>query len=136
MTAVVPPTDTQSERGTTVSRLTRWSLWMVPLFFLVFVVTDTFGTWVVLDWLDLNEGDLFLMAGGFAGWATEILFALVLVAAPVVGVWLAVSALRRGGRAGAWSGLVLNGLLIVLVGYLFLDAIHMTYYPGGGWLWF
>ncbi len=136
MTAVVPPTGTESPRDERMSRLTRRSLWMVPLFLLVFVVTDMIGTWLVLDWLGLNEGDLLLMAGGFAGWATEIIFALVLVAAPVAGVWFAITALRRGGKGGAWAGLVLNALLILLVVFLFLDAIHMTYYPSGGWLWF
>jgi hypothetical protein len=56
-------------------------------------------------------------------------FALVLVSAPVAGVWFAVAALRRRRKWGAWVGLVLNGLLVLLVAYMFVDAILMTYYP-------
>jgi hypothetical protein len=31
---------------------------------------------------------------------------------------------------------VLNALLVALVIYMFVDAIHMTYHPQGAWLWF
>lgn len=117
-----------------VAGLTRWSLLMVPIFVVVWTVLDVLSLWV-LELLDLHEGDLFLMQRGFAGWATQVLFFLVAAIAPVVGVWLAVAALRGRGKWHAWVGLVLNALAIVLLVYVFIDAIHLTYYPGG-WLWF
>lgn len=111
------------------ARLTRWSLLMLPAFVVLYFVTSFIGLYLVLGLLGLGEGDLFLMERGFAGWATEVLFALVLASAPVAGAWFAVVALRRRGRWGAWTGLVLNGLLVLLVIYMFVDAVLMTYYP-------
>jgi hypothetical protein len=43
---------------------------------------------------------------------------------------------RHHGRGAAWVGLTLNALLVAFVIYMFVDAIHMTYYPQGDWLWF
>lgn len=110
------------------SRLAGWSLLMVPVFLVVFVVTSVVGEYVVLDLLGLPEGSLFLMEGGIAGWTAEVLFTVLLVSGPVTGVWLAVRALRRGGRGKAWAAVVLNGLLVLLVVYLFADAIRMSYF--------
>jgi hypothetical protein len=110
------------------ARSSTWSLLMLAVFVLVYFVTGAFGEYVVLGWLGLPEGSLFLMAGGLAGWATEIAFALALVAPPVAGVWFAVRALRAGGRWPAWTGLVLNALLVLLVAYMFVDAIRMSYF--------
>lgn len=119
---VLPSTDQQ------VSRLTRWSLLMMPVFVVVFLVTSFVGGYVVLHLLGLPEGALFLMEGGVAGWTAEVLFALLLAGAPVAGVWLAVRAIRRGGRRAAWAGLILNGLLVLVVVYMFVDAIRMSYF--------
>jgi hypothetical protein len=70
------------------------------------------------------------MQRGVAGWVAEVLLALVLVSAPVTGVWLAVRSLRRGGAWPAWTALVLNVALVLLTCYLFFDAVRMTYFPG------
>jgi hypothetical protein len=102
---------------------------MLPVFGAIFIATSFIGEYVVLALLGLNEGDLWLMERGIAGWTAEILFTLVLVSAPVAGAWLAATALRHGGRWGAWLGLVLNALLILFTLYMFVDAILMTYYP-------
>lgn len=111
-----------------VLRLTRWSLLMLPAFVIVFLITSFVGEYVVLDLLGLNEGDLFLMEGGIAGWLAEVSFALLLVSAPVLGVWFGARALRHGGAGKAWAGVVLNGLLVLLVVYMFVDAIRMSYF--------
>ena len=111
-----------------VSRLTGWSLLMLPAFVVVFFVTSVVGEYVVLDLLGLPEGSLFLMEGGVAGWTAEVLMAVLLATAPVVGVWFAVRALRRGAQRKAWAGLVLNGLLVVWVAYMLFDAIRMSYF--------
>lgn len=130
MTAFAPsPGSTAApDRGT--ARLTRWSLAMIPLFVAVFFVTDVVGTFLVLPLLGLNEGDLFLFAHNAAGWAAEILLFLVAVAAPVAGVVLGAKALRRGGRVGAWAGLVVNAGFALVVCYMLFDAIRMAYWPG------
>lgn len=110
------------------THLTTWSLLMLPVFVAVYVVTSFVGEYVVLDWLGLPEGSLFLMEEGLAGWVTEIAFALLLVAPPVVGIWFAVRALRDGRRWPAWTGLVLNALLVLLVAYQFVDAVRMSFF--------
>jgi hypothetical protein len=101
---------------------------MLPLFVVVFYVTSYVGEYVVLDLLGLPEGSLFLMAGGFAGWAVEVTFALLLVAAPVAGVWWARRALKEGPSRTAWAALVANALLVLLVVYMFVDAVRMSYF--------
>ncbi|MGN6577227.1 MAG: hypothetical protein ACTHKG_16260 [Nocardioides sp.] len=101
---------------------------MLPLFAAAFFATSFFGEYVVLDLLGLPEGSLFLMAGGFAGWAVELGFVAVLLAAPVAGIWLARQALRSGSSRTAWTGLVANAFLVLLVAYLFVDAVRMSYF--------
>ena len=110
------------------ARLTLWSFLMLPAFVVVFLITSVVGEYVVLDILGLDEGDLFLMQGGVAGWLAEVVFALLLVSAPAGGVWLAARALRHGGKGKSWAGLILNGLLVLLVVYMFVDAIRMSYF--------
>lgn len=129
MSLPTPPPEITAGPSPRTARLTRWSLLMLPTFVIVYLVTSVIGLYLVLGLLGLSEGDLFLMQRGVAGWVMEVLFALLLVAAPVAGVWFAGAALRRRGRWGAWVGLVLNGLLVLLVAYMFVDAILMTYYP-------
>ncbi len=108
---------------------------MLPTFAVAFIVVGLIGWLVLMPLLGLNEGGLLLMAGGVAGWTAEIVSDLLVAAPAVAGAWFAVAALRSGGRLGAWAGLALNALLVALVIYTFVDAIHMTYYPGD-WLWF
>jgi hypothetical protein len=43
------------------------------------------------------------------------------------------AALRRGGGWGAWNGLVLNALLVVLLLHSLVDAIRMTSFPAHTW---
>ena len=128
MSVSTPAPSTGTGPAPRISNPARWSLLMLPVFVVVYFVTAFVGEYVVLDLLDLPEGSLFLMAGGFAGWAVEILFALVLVSAPLAGTWLAVRAVRSGAGTKAWTGLVLNGLLVLLVLYMFIDAVRMSYF--------
>lgn len=128
MSITTPAPHTTSHAPGSSARMTRRSLLMLPLFAAVFFVTSFVGEYVVLDLLGLPEGSLFLMEEGVAGWVTEIVFALLLVAAPVAGVWFAVRALRDEGRWPAWTGLVLNALLVLFVAYMFVDAIRMTFF--------
>lgn len=130
MTAVAPSPRTTAHADEQAHRLTRWSLAMIPIFVVVFIVTDVVGTFVVLPLLGLSEGDLFLFAHNAAGWVAEILLFLIGVLAPVAGVVLGVKALRRGGRAGAVAGLVVNAGLALVVCYMLFDAIRMAYWPG------
>ena len=136
MTTIAPSPGGTATSDQKVTVWTRRSLWMLPIFLAVFLVTSLVGEYVMLPWLGLHEGDLMLMECGVAGWASEIAFALVLVAPAVTGVVFAVAALRHSGRWAAWLGLVLNALLVAFVIYMFVDAVHMTYYPRGNWLWF
>jgi uncharacterized membrane protein len=101
---------------------------MLPVFVVVYFVTGFVGEYVVLDLLGLPEGSLFLMAGGVAGWVTEVGFALLLIAAPVAGVVFARRALSTERSRMAWAGLVLNGLLVLVVVYTFVDAVRMSYF--------
>ena len=126
MSVIKEPSGDATDRQ--VSRLASWSLLMLPVFMVVFFVTSLVGEYVVLDLLGLPEGSMFLMEGGIAGWTAEVLFAVLLASGPVAGVWLAVRALRRGGQRKAWAGLILNGLLVLLVAYMFVDAIRMSYF--------
>lgn len=130
MTAFAPSPETTAAPDHGTARLTRWSLAMIPIFVIVFFVTDIVGTFLVLPLLGLSEGDLFLFAHSAAGWIAEILLFLVGVAAPVTGVVLGAKALRRGGKAGAWAGLVVNAGLALMVCYMLFDAIRMAYWPG------
>ena len=102
---------------------------MVVWFAAAFVLTSVLGLWA-LDLLGLSEGDLFLMARNVAGWVTEIAFTLVLLAPAALGVRFAVRALRHGVRWAA-AALAVNAVLAGFVVYMFLDAVRMTYWPGG-----
>lgn len=136
MATVAPSHGGTSASGQKVRDWTHRSLWMLPTFLAVFAVTGLVGEYLMLPWLGLNEGDLMLMQRGVAGWASEVGFALVQVAPAVVGVAFAIAALRHSGRVAAWVGLALNALLVAFVIYMFVDAVHMTYYPQVSWLWF
>jgi hypothetical protein len=103
---------------------------MVPLFPVVFWVTDLIGTYGLLPLLGLQEGELPLMARNVAGWVVETALFLVVAAPPVAGLALAAAALRHGGRGAARSALVVHAALVLLAVYLFADAIRMTYFPG------
>ena len=136
MTAIAPSPGGTAASDQKATRWTRRSLWMLPTFLVVFLVTSFVGEYVMLPWLGLNEGDLMLMERGVAGWASEVAFAVVLVAPAVVGVTFAIAALRHSSRWSAWVGLILNALLVAFVIYMFVDAVHMTYHPQSDWLWF
>jgi hypothetical protein len=103
---------------------------MLPVFFLVYLVTDVVGEYVVLPLLDLDEGSLPLMARNAGGWLSETGLFLVAVAAPVIGLVLGVKALRRGGHTAAWTAVVVNLGFALVMAYTLFDAIRMTYFPG------
>lgn len=129
MTTLAPTPGTAAAPDHGAGQLTRWSLAMIPVYLVVFFVTDVVGTYLVLPLLDLNEGDLFLFAHNAAGWVAEILLFLVGLAAPALGVTFGWRALRRGGRLGAWVGVVINTGLVLVVCYMLFDAIRMAYWP-------
>lgn len=130
MTAFAPTPHTATHQDEQAHRLTRRSFWMLPLFALAYVATSVVGFYVVIPLLGLSEGDLFLFARNAAGWAFELLFLLLVLAPPVLGVVFATRALRRGAHAAAWTALVLNALAGLVMVYTFLDAVRMTYWPG------
>ena len=111
------------------ARSTRTAWVMVPVWVATFVVTSYAGV-VVLDWLGLGEGDLWLFARNVWGWVAEIGFTLLVGAPAGVGIAYAVRALRRGARASAGAALALDSVLLLLVLYMFADAVRMTYWPG------
>ena len=98
---------------------------MLPAFLGAFVVATVVGNWF-LHLLDLHEGDLLLMAHSAAGWAAEVGTTLLLLAAPVVGAVYGLAAVRAGARR-TWWWLVLNGLLVVWVLFVFVDDVRMSY---------
>lgn len=129
MSITTPPPRTSSDPREHDARMAaRRSLLMLPVFLVVFLVTGIVGEYVVLGLLGLGEGSLFLMEGGVAGWAAEIAFDVLLLAAPVAGVWFAVRGLHDQGRWLAWTGLVLNVLLILVVTYMFVDSVRMSFF--------
>lgn len=132
MTAPAPAPQTHQPHD--ARQLTRWSLLMLPVYLVWALGLAMVGSMILMPMLDLSEGDLLLMAGGVAGWAAEILMGLAMAAPVIVGVVLAVKGLRRGGSWVAWVALGLNALLVAQAVFSFLDAIHMTYFPQGGWL--
>jgi hypothetical protein len=129
MTTLTPSPRTAAPQPEEASRLTRWSLWMLPTFALVYFATSFIGLYLIFPLLGLKEGDILLFDRSVAGWAWAIGLWLLLVAAPVAGVVLAVKALRRGGRSVAWTGFALNGVLVLLSAYMIFDEIRMTYFP-------
>lgn len=129
MTTLTPSPRTAAPQPEETSRLTRWSLWMLPTFVLVYFATSFIGLYLIFPLLGLKEGDILLFDRSVAGWVWAIGLWLLLVAAPIVGVMLAVKALRRGGRTAAWTGFALNGVLVLLSAYMIFDEIRMTYFP-------
>jgi hypothetical protein len=111
------------------ARSTRAAWLMVPVWVAMFIATSYAGV-VVLGWLGLGEGDLFLFARNVWGWVAEIGFMLLLAAPAAAGIAYAVRAVRRGARALAGTALAVNALLLLLVLYMFADAVRMTYWPG------
>jgi hypothetical protein len=109
------------------ARATRRSLLMVPTGLFVWLATGLVGLWW-MDLLGLNEGDVLLMDRSVAGWVAEVVLVVAALAAPALGVRFAALALRHGAAWVAWLGLVLNGALLVLVLYGFVDDIRMTYF--------
>lgn len=108
-------------------RMSGWSWRMLPAFAVAYFITSI-AYEPVLKMRGQHEGDLLAMTEDVAGVVLEVVFALVLVAAPVLGVVLAIRALRRQATRSAWAALVLNGLLVLLVLYQFVDAIRMSFF--------
>ncbi len=129
MTTVSPPSRTSRHLSQTPTRLTRWSLWMLPISLVVFALTSFVSLYLVFPILGLQEGDITLFAHSVGGWVAAVIGWALMAAAPVAGVAFAVRALRRGGRAGAWVGLVLNSLVTLMVAYMAFDEIRMAYFP-------
>lgn len=107
-------------------RLTRWSLVMLAVAVVLAVVLAVPYGWV-LRLLDLREGDLALMAGGWGGWTAETAFDLLPAVPMLVGMQLAVRALRHRARWPAWAALGLNAAGVLWCVYVYADAIQMTY---------
>lgn len=120
---------TSKHRMDDAPRLARLSLWMLPLFALVGLVTSFVGVYVIFPLVGLEEGDVFLMAHSVAGWVWAVAFWVLLLAAPVTGVVLAAKALRRGGARAARTALVLNGALVLIAAYMAVDEVRMAYFP-------
>ncbi|MGN6612015.1 MAG: hypothetical protein ACTHLJ_09585 [Angustibacter sp.] len=129
MTTSNPVHHTTAHDPVEAARSTRAAWLMVPVWVAMFIATSYAGV-VVLDWLGLGEGDLWLFAHNVWGWVAEIGFAILLAAPAAVGVAYAVRALRRGGRGLAGGARAVNALLLALVLYMFADAVRMTYWPG------
>ena len=114
MSPVVPPSDVRADVGVEARRLTRWSLYMLPVTF-VWMYALGLVTWLL--WIKIpNRADesVALTDYGIVGWVAMILFNLLGILPAVVGGWFAVRALRLGARRGALVGLALNGVVGVL----------------------
>jgi hypothetical protein len=135
MTTATPSPEIVAHPDTESARLTRWSWAMLPAFAVIWLATGLFSLWA-LGWFGLVEGDLILMAHSVGAWVLDVVLWVISLSAPVAGVVFAVSALRRGGKWGAWVGLAVNTLLILVVVYGVVNEIHMSYFPGITWLWF
>lgn len=120
-----PPTAAARDEA---RRLTRRSYLMLPVALLVAVLLAVPFGWV-LHLLGLHEGDLLLMARGWAGWTAETAFDLVQAVPLLLGAWFATRALRRGARWPAWAALGLNAAGVLLCVYVYVDAISLTYWP-------
>lgn len=110
--------------------LARRSLWMLAVFAGAYLVAAMVGG-LFMQLLDVREGDLLLSAGGFGGWAAEIVVNAILVAPPFVGIVFALHALQRRATAKAWTAFALHSLLLLWILYIVADDITMTYFPGG-----
>ena len=129
MTTSNPVHHTTAHDPVEAARSTRAAWLMVPVWVAMFIATSYAGV-VVLDWLGLEKGDLWLFARNVWGWVAEIGFALLLAAPAALGVAYASRALRRGAHALAGTALAVNALLLLVVLYMFADAVRMTYWPG------
>ena len=83
--------------------------------------------------LGLHEGDVLLMARTAGAWIAEVGFVVIDLAAPVAGIGFGAVALRRGGRALSLAAVVVNAALCLVIVYMFVDDIHMTYFPRWWW---
>ncbi len=131
MTIAEKPTEQHSTAAEpwSSSRLTKWSWVMVPGFLFLWGLSGTVYFRLLEGPLGIHEGDVILMARSASGWAAEIGSVLAGLAAPVLGVLLGVRAIRRGGRWGSWTAVIVNAGFALLVLYMFVDDIHMTYFP-------
>lgn len=107
-------------------RLTRWSFYLLLVFVFAYLVAGVVGYWL-LGALGLTDGDLLLMDHSAAGWAAEIGLTLVLAAPPIVGVVLAIRAIRRGARTLAFVAGAINGLLVLMTLVTLVGNIWITY---------
>ncbi|MGN6330160.1 MAG: hypothetical protein ACTHOD_00715 [Motilibacteraceae bacterium] len=125
-----PPSPPSRAARDEARRLTRWSFLMLPTALLLAVVLVVPSVWV-LHLLGLQEGDLLLMAGGWAGWTAESAFDLAQAVPLLAGMWLATRALRLGAHWPGWLALGLNAAGVLLCVYVYVDAISLTYWPSG-----
>jgi hypothetical protein len=102
---------------------------MLPATFVLWIVTGIIEVQLVFPKLGLSEGSLLLMAHSAAGWAYQMLFFAIVIAAPIAGVWLAAKAIKLGSRWAARSAIIANALVIALLAYNLFDIIRMSYWP-------
>ena len=121
-----------SPSGWDASALTRWSWAMVLTALIVWLLTSVLSQ-ALKGPLGLHEGDVLLMARTAGAWFAEVGFVLIDLAAPVVGVGFGAVALRRGGRALSLVAVVVNAALCLVIVYMFVDDVHMTYFPRWWW---
>lgn len=114
MAHVVPPSDLRVDVGVEARRLTRWSLFMLPVT-VVWVYALGGLTWLLWIKIPDRAGEsLALTDYGVVGWVAMILLNVLGILPAVLGGWFAVRALRLGARRGAVAGLALNGVVVVL----------------------
>jgi hypothetical protein len=106
-----------------------WSLLMVPVFLVVFVVASSLET-AAMHAFGLSKGDLLLMAHSASAWVVFVLLLALLASPLVLGMWFAYRAVRDTGGWPGWVGLVLNAALLAPVVYQCVDQIRMSYWPG------
>lgn len=102
---------------------------MVPVFLVVWALVEVALFGLVSGPLGLHEGEVLLMARSVGGWLAEIGSVALSMAAPLAGCLLGLAAVRRGGRVPSLVAVVVNASLFLLVAYMFLDDVHMTYFP-------
>ena len=118
---------TLTEEQQQAGRLTKWSWLMLPTLAVVYAVTSLLSV-PILEARGQTKGDLFAMTEDVIGVALEVGFALVLAAAPVIGVIAAAKAVRRHAGGTARLALTANALLVLVVLYQFVDAIRMSFF--------
>lgn len=115
MTSLFPAPDVSADLNVEAKRLTRWSLYMLPV---TIVWTYLLGLVTWLLWIKIPDRageSVALTDYGATGWVAMILLNVLGVAPAVLGGWFAVRALRLGARWGARVGLALNGAVVVYV---------------------